>query len=405
MFSILRFFEDVSDDHIDTGKTEGFTSLNLITRQLIQIGTGEGKSVVLAATAVILALLGYNVSCACYSNYLSQRDFDDFSELFSLFQVSKYIRYGEFANFAEFWINSEVPSSDLRKTVKSLFYPNSEERPSMFQKLGNYVSSVLNPAKREIRPSCLLVDEIDVFFSVISSEMRRPLLLVEEVSISNLLMFMFTNREKSEVLKFEYLVLSDVFIACKQSFPEWIDLLECSLKEMIVSLENLKSHKYKVIDGKIAYLDPLSRDSMTSSYFYSCYTAFAYLKENACGDKMDQCEMERFLGLKVSCGKFSFAEILNSFSMVIGVTATVDTMTETQKAILSHEFNIQKFTYIPRTYGPSRLVFSKTSPFSVIVSNDESFSRDIVNEIKQRMVGENSTRRYRENNTYLFWTS
>jgi hypothetical protein len=38
-----------------------------LRNNLMQIGTGEGKSVVLAMTSSILALYGYKVSCACYS--------------------------------------------------------------------------------------------------------------------------------------------------------------------------------------------------------------------------------------------------------------------------------------------------------------------------------------------------
>jgi preprotein translocase subunit SecA len=41
---------------------------------LIQINTGEGKSVVLGITALIFSLLGFYVDVICYSKYLSKRD-------------------------------------------------------------------------------------------------------------------------------------------------------------------------------------------------------------------------------------------------------------------------------------------------------------------------------------------
>jgi hypothetical protein len=44
-----------------------FSSANLINN-MVQIGTGEGKSVTLAITSIILALLGIDVYCACYSS-------------------------------------------------------------------------------------------------------------------------------------------------------------------------------------------------------------------------------------------------------------------------------------------------------------------------------------------------
>lgn len=39
--------------------------------QLIQILTGEGKSIILGLLSTLLALVGYNVDVACYSKYLS----------------------------------------------------------------------------------------------------------------------------------------------------------------------------------------------------------------------------------------------------------------------------------------------------------------------------------------------
>jgi len=49
----------------------GYKDSTNLNRNLVQIWTWEGKSVVLAVTSSILALLGMNVSCACYSEYLS----------------------------------------------------------------------------------------------------------------------------------------------------------------------------------------------------------------------------------------------------------------------------------------------------------------------------------------------
>jgi hypothetical protein len=70
----------------------GFSSSKeALENHLIQIGTGEGKSLVLALTAIILALFccyaniraDWNtIRCACYSGYLTQRDFEIFQPLY-----------------------------------------------------------------------------------------------------------------------------------------------------------------------------------------------------------------------------------------------------------------------------------------------------------------------------------
>jgi hypothetical protein len=45
-----------------------------LANRMAEVGTGEGKSIVLAVLSAYLALVGYNVRCACYSKYLSDRD-------------------------------------------------------------------------------------------------------------------------------------------------------------------------------------------------------------------------------------------------------------------------------------------------------------------------------------------
>lgn len=63
---------------------------------LCQVKTGEGKSVVLAMTSAVMALYGFNVSVACYSEYLSKRDMKDFESLYDILGVTKKIFYGTF---------------------------------------------------------------------------------------------------------------------------------------------------------------------------------------------------------------------------------------------------------------------------------------------------------------------
>ena len=47
-----------------------------IKNHLIEIKTGEGKSITLAIAASALALLGLDVYVACYSKQLTDRDYE-----------------------------------------------------------------------------------------------------------------------------------------------------------------------------------------------------------------------------------------------------------------------------------------------------------------------------------------
>ncbi|ETO01668.1 hypothetical protein RFI_35772, partial [Reticulomyxa filosa] len=96
-----------------------------LTNNLVQIGTGEGKSVTLAVTSCVLALLGFGVSCASYSEYLSCRDFKSFESLFNAFGVVDRIHYGTFNKLYERIINE---GGDVRRLVEKLIFSDDEKK-------------------------------------------------------------------------------------------------------------------------------------------------------------------------------------------------------------------------------------------------------------------------------------
>lgn len=67
-----------------------------LLNRMAQVGTGEGKSIIFAVMSVYLALVGFNVRCACYSEHLSKRDQEDFRPLFEYMDVNQRIKYGTF---------------------------------------------------------------------------------------------------------------------------------------------------------------------------------------------------------------------------------------------------------------------------------------------------------------------
>jgi preprotein translocase subunit SecA len=72
-----------------------------LSNRLAQVGTGEGKSIVLAGLSCYLALVGFKVRCACYSSYLSSRDQENFKSLFEKLGVENSIKYGTFNDTCE----------------------------------------------------------------------------------------------------------------------------------------------------------------------------------------------------------------------------------------------------------------------------------------------------------------
>ena len=100
------------------------------SRNLVQVMTGEGKSVVLAATASVLALVGVDVSCACYSDMLSARDHADFRFLFEALGVGRAVHYGTFGALAERIINHGGDVRDLALTALCAAPPAAEAPPA-----------------------------------------------------------------------------------------------------------------------------------------------------------------------------------------------------------------------------------------------------------------------------------
>jgi hypothetical protein len=85
------------------------------SNRLAQVGTGEGKSIVLAGLSSYLAMVGFKVRCACYSSYLSGRDQESFKILFEKLGVENNIKYGTFNELCEDILNGS--GSNLKDEV------------------------------------------------------------------------------------------------------------------------------------------------------------------------------------------------------------------------------------------------------------------------------------------------
>lgn len=94
-----------------------FSSDQTLQNHLVQVKTGEGKSITIAVVAATLALLGQQVSCSCYSQHLSQRDYNSFKKMFEVLGINQSIHYGTLEQLCENIINQK---GDVRKSVEKL---------------------------------------------------------------------------------------------------------------------------------------------------------------------------------------------------------------------------------------------------------------------------------------------
>ena len=119
-----------------------------------------GKSLTLAVTSIVLALIGFDVSCACYSEYLSRRDGDVFTPLFESLTVSDNIHYGTFDELCERVINED---GNVRHRVENLILGAKNNIKSNDDEKKHDAGK----NRGHIRPKILFIDEIGVSMCIV----------------------------------------------------------------------------------------------------------------------------------------------------------------------------------------------------------------------------------------------
>ncbi|CAF3312638.1 unnamed protein product, partial [Rotaria sp. Silwood2] len=339
-----------------------------LINKLVQIGTGEGKSVTLGATASILALLGFDVCCACYSEYLSQRDYTAFVSLFDSLGVLSHIHYGTFNKLCEYIINE---NGDIRQAVEQLISKDS--------------NIVAENAKIIKRPKILLIDEVDVFFSRdFYGNIYTPATSLKECTITSLVDYIWTHK-KSE-LNLNKIKQTQEYKNCCARFPKWELLIQEAIKDMLFDVNNFDSHNYIVKEDKIGYIE---QDSIIYNVVYGYKTLFAYYFEHEKG-KISRKSLEDNICIQIKCGDYSFAETPLQFKYIMGVTGTLLTLSDPEKAVIKNVYKINKTTITPSVFGQNNLKFTKKD--DIRIENSDDYFNVIKREIDDRLVGKSDKR-------------
>ncbi|KAH3764756.1 helicase carboxy-terminal domain protein [Pelomyxa schiedti] len=332
-----------------------------LIKNIIQLQTEEGKSVVLGVVSIVLALYGMQVTCACYSSDLCERDWSDFKHMFSLLDVDLYIQHGTFDVLCEAVLNK---NGDLREGIKRLITE------------GIWPVRVEGPAER---PHVLLVDEIDVFFNKdfygnvysLSSPLQDP-------CIMRLTDFIWESRA---TVTAEQVQATPAYKQCVTKLGDWSFLVDSAVADMLLALKTYSSHDYIVSDGKIGYKE---QDGVSFSVVFGYNTLFAYYHEVDQGN-ITRPTLELNVGLIVRAGSFSYAELPKKFSCIMGVTGTLEHLSPVEKEIMRETYGIAKETYIPSVYGETHRTFALNRDIK-IVEKERHFA-EISAEIKSRIQG------------------
>lgn len=342
-----------------------------LTNHLIEIATGEGKSVIIAVTAMILALQNYDVDCVCYSDYLSKRDNNDFADFFMAFGLQKHIIYGTFGHLCEKFINQY---GDVRNLVNNLIIENESS---------SYNSSASIACKKIV-----LIDEVDVFFSQdfygnsynIMSELKDP-------TVTELISYIWKNRLDHDAICLTNLKASTVYLACCRRFPTLESFIDRSVQNMLIDVQNFKEPEYFVDNDRICYRN--YGHSLDANLYYGYRTIFAYFCEHDNGNITRDARDQHTL-LQIYCGKFSYAEVPKQYSYIMGVTGTLNNLSVQKRNLLSEFYSINKFTYMPSIYGKNQLQFAGDSIRDLKIDQTAAHFMEIVNEINIRRMHDKS---------------
>ncbi len=158
-----------------------------IPNQLAQILTGQGKSWVLALIAAFFSMIGYNVTVACYSEYLTKRDMNDFKRYMEPLKTANNVNYMTFESMCSDLVgqNANFPLHQLVKKIIS-----GDKLPELLQ---NY--------KAKKSESILLIDEVDVFFTDTFGELYSGCTLIKNKHLGVEQKLIWENMVKGESKK------------------------------------------------------------------------------------------------------------------------------------------------------------------------------------------------------------
>ncbi|CAF3546493.1 unnamed protein product [Rotaria socialis] len=329
-----------------------------VINNLVQIGTGEGKSVVIAIAACVFALTGLDVMCSCYSKYLSMRDRNDFASVFQSLGIEENIDYGTFNELCEKFLNKQC---NLREEVSYMIL-NNKNSIKLVQKTDS------------LRPKVLLIDEVDIFLSEkFYGGIYTPAICLKSAAIKSLLDTLWQNRN---LLTLNDVKASPVYRTCTAQFSNWIFLFDEAIQDMLFSLKTFRPSIYIVQNDKIAYVDG---DSIVENIVRGYDTIWAYYYENQRGF-ISENSFQTNVGIIINCGTFSYAELPRDFAYISGVTGTLETLADSERNILREVYHISKSTYMPSVFGKSNRNYNSANDVEA-VDQSEYFMR-IFGEIK-----------------------
>eukprot|EP01040_Poterioochromonas_malhamensis_P006738 gene6738-7261_t len=363
----------------------------VLMNHLLQILTGQGKSIILSSTAAIFAELGYDVYISCYSRYLSDRDKMQFQDFFKLLEIdaNQHVVYNTLHNLVERMINNEGNFRDqIIRSIKG-------------QELIN-IANVTSNSNHNDRSKILLLDEVDILltpsFFVDPYNLSVPL---KHSSISDLMEFIWKEGKSKGSSQVSLLDIksSEPYQSCISTFPRWKFLFEIAIEEMLLGMKNVMTGNYHdaVLDEATKTFGYKLNDEISYKFNYGYETLFLYFKQAEgylsfnSNVKLTFQEAKEKSYISVNGGSFLYRELVKEFHGIFGVTGSLESLLPEQLTALRTLLSVPEesgITSIPSAYEnrEKRFCFNpeKNPKDFQIIPQLEDYYKAILDEIFNR---------------------
>ena len=189
--------------------------------------------------------------------------------------------------------------------------------------------------------------------------------------------YVFEELEKNKNVAVADLAQSKQFGKVLARYPRIEHILRNQLHRM-KSEFGQPQNEYFVEQLKIMYKD---KDSLSEKRHFGYETVFAYCREFRRG-RVSQEHYEKAIFIPLIYGEFSYAELPNSYSAIIGLSGTILNLPNEKLNHLQEKYGINRrnMYILPSIYGNE---FQRKELFSI--QNDATYYKEIVKRIREEV--------------------
>jgi len=301
---------------------------------MAQILTGAGKSITLCIAAATFALQGMGADIVCYSEYLTRRDEEKMRRFLSFMDIKEdMVRYFTFDSLCESRLQG------VGRVAKDLIENRTVDVAQV---------QCIEPNKGFEGSRVLLIDEVDVFFTKrFCGATYNAGFTLRSKQISAFARAVFARRGQS----FNPTTLDEFVEVLNCYSPSVHQLLTAVATQCVEGVRVFAERSYRLNRTEKPGVIEYRCGDQYESVVRPNETMFAYLAS----DQLTDDEQDAKVGLDCPFCHFSFAEIPRWYRCVLGVSGTVECMSDTERRFLRDMYDVNTYSYAPSVFKNSVL--------------------------------------------------